>query len=79
MLIEIIFIVMPLLIGLGIDELSMNPNSIPRAKMVLRSITIPECEVIANEALGFRTALEVKKYLRRAIHKKFPGIEEVIK
>jgi len=69
----------PLLIGLGIDELSMNPASIPRAKMVLRSITIPECEEIAENALAFRTALEVKHYLRRTIHKKFPGIDEVIK
>lgn len=69
----------PLLIGLGIDELSMNPASIPRAKMVLRAITIPQCNEIAKGALNFRTALEVKKYLRRAIHKNFPGIEEVIK
>lgn len=68
----------PLLIGLGIDELSMNPASIPKAKMILRSITIPECEEIANNALGFRTALEVKRYLRRTIHDKFPGIEEVL-
>jgi phosphotransferase system enzyme I (PtsI) len=69
----------PLLIGLGVDELSMNPASIPRAKMVIRTITIPECEKIAQEALCFRTALEVKKYLRRAIHQQFPGIEKVIK
>lgn len=69
----------PLLIGLGIDELSMNPGSIPRAKMVLRGITIPECEEIAETALTFRTPLEVKRYLRRMIHKKFPGVDEVIK
>jgi phosphoenolpyruvate-protein kinase (PTS system EI component) len=72
-------IAIPLLIGLGVDELSMNPASIPRAKMVIRTITIPECEKVAQEALCFRTALEVKKYLRRAIHKNFPGIEKVIK
>ncbi len=69
----------PLLLGLGLDELSMNPASIPRAKMVLRSITIPECEEIAEGALNLRTALEVKRYLRRAIHKKFPGIDKVVK
>ncbi len=68
----------PLLIGLGIDELSMNPASIPKAKMILRSITIPECEKIAKNALGYRTALEVKRYLRRAIHDKFPGIDKVL-
>ncbi len=72
-------IAIPLLIGLGIDELSMNPSSIPQAKMVLRAITIPKCQEIAQQALGFRTALEVKKYLRRIIHRNFPGIEKVIK
>ena len=65
----------PLLIGLGLDELSMNPASIPRAKMILRTLTIPDCEKIAQGALDFRTALEVKRFLRREIHKKFPGIE----
>lgn len=69
----------PLLLGFGIDELSMNPASIPRAKLVLRSLTIPECEKIAYDALGYRTALEVKRFLRRAIHKTFPGVEKVIK
>jgi len=69
----------PLLIGMGIDELSMNPGSIPRAKMVVRAITIPECEEIAKGALNFRTPLEVKRYLRRNIHRKFPGIDKVTK
>jgi len=69
----------PLLLGFGIDELSMNPASIPRAKLVLRSLTIPQCEQIAKGALDFRTALEVKRFLRRAIHKNFPGIEKVVK
>lgn len=68
----------PLLIGLGLDELSMNPASIPRAKMILRTLTIPDCEEIAHGALGFRTALEVRRYLRRVIHKKFPSIEGVL-
>jgi phosphotransferase system enzyme I (PtsI) len=64
----------PLLIGLGIDELSMSPVAIPKAKMILRAVTVPECEEIARKALQFRSASEVKKYLRRAIMKRFPGI-----
>ena len=66
----------PLLIGMGIDELSMNPSSIPKAKMILRALTIPECEDMAKEVLGFRTALEVKRFLQRAIQKSFPGLEK---
>jgi phosphotransferase system enzyme I (PtsI) len=64
----------PLLIGLGIDELSMSPVAIPKAKMILRALTVPECEEIAAKALKFRGAGEVKKFLRRTIAKKFPGI-----
>jgi phosphotransferase system enzyme I (PtsI) len=71
-------IAIPLLIGLGIDELSMNPSSIPRAKMVLRAITIAQCESIAETAIGFRTALEVKKYLRRQLSSILPSIDKVI-
>ena len=67
----------PLLIGLGIDELSMSPVAIPRAKMVLRALTVPECEKIAARALKFRGAGEVKKFLKRTISKKFPGIGSI--
>lgn len=68
----------PLLVGLGIDELSMTPSSIPLAKLTLRSISHATCVTIAQEALDFRTATEVKRYLRRAIRKNFPGIDSVI-
>ncbi|MGQ9464813.1 MAG: phosphoenolpyruvate--protein phosphotransferase [bacterium] len=69
----------PLLIGLGIDELSMSPSAIPRAKLVLRTLTIPQCQEIAQEALKFRTALEVRRFLNRIVRKKFAGIESIMK
>jgi phosphoenolpyruvate-protein phosphotransferase len=64
----------PLLVGLGIDELSMSPVAIPKAKMVLRALTVPECENIALKALNFRGAVEVKKFLKRTLTKRFPGM-----
>lgn len=69
----------PLLVGFGIDELSMSPSSIPKAKLVLRTLTLSQCQEIAQEALNFRTALEVKKFLSRVVRKKFPGIEDLVK
>jgi phosphotransferase system enzyme I (PtsI) len=69
----------PLLVGFGIDELSMNPYSIPKAKLTLRAISTPKCAEIAQEALSYRTAIEVKRFLRRAVHKNFPGIDAIIK
>ncbi len=64
----------PLLVGLGIDELSMSPVAIPKAKMVLRALTVPECEKMAEKALNFRCASEVQKFLNRMIARRFPGI-----
>jgi len=46
----------PLLLGLGMDELSMNPQSIPRAKRVIRSLSVSDARSFAREALKKKTA-----------------------
>jgi phosphoenolpyruvate-protein kinase (PTS system EI component) len=38
------------------DELSMNPQSIPRAKRVLRSLSASDARSLAREALKKKTA-----------------------
>ena len=47
---------MPLLLGMGMDELSMNPQSIPRAKRVIRSLSVGDARLFAQEALKMKTA-----------------------
>ena len=46
----------PLLLGLGMNELSMNPQSIPRAKRVIRSLSVGDARSFAREALKKKTA-----------------------
>ena len=46
----------PLLLGMGMDELSMNPQSIPRAKRVIRSLSVSDARSFVNEALKKKTA-----------------------
>ena len=46
----------PLLLGMGMDELSMNPQSIPRAKRVIRSLSVGDARLFAQEALKQKTA-----------------------
>ncbi len=53
----------PLLLGLGLDEFSMNPPSIPAAKRLIGSLTLPQAQAIAREALAKPTAAEVRAYL----------------
>jgi phosphoenolpyruvate-protein phosphotransferase len=41
----------PVLVGLGVRELSMNPGSIPRAKDVVRHLRLDEAEALAERVL----------------------------
>ncbi len=54
----------PILLGLGIDELSMNPIAILEAKKVLRSIEYKQCQEIVDQLFAFNTAEGVKKFLQ---------------
>jgi phosphotransferase system enzyme I (PtsI) len=53
----------PLLLGLGIDELSMNPIAILEAKKVLRSMEYKRCRDIVDQLFAFTTADQIKKHL----------------
>jgi phosphotransferase system enzyme I (PtsI) len=53
----------PLLLGLGLRDLSATPHSIPRLKEVVRNISIPEAERIAAHACTLDLARDVEHYL----------------
>ncbi len=53
----------PLLVGLGVDELSMNPIEIPRAKKTIREVSKDSAEKIAAKALKAKSVSEVLKIL----------------
>jgi phosphotransferase system enzyme I (PtsI) len=54
----------PFLLGLGLDEFSMNAPAIPAAKRLIRSLSMSEAEKTAESALAMKTAQEVREYLR---------------
>jgi len=56
----------PLLLGLGMDELSMNPQSIPHIKRVIRSLSLESARSFLQEALKMRTARGVFGLTREA-------------
>jgi phosphotransferase system enzyme I (PtsI) len=41
----------PLLIGLGIDELSTSPTMVPRVKRAVQCLDLPACRELARQAL----------------------------
>lgn len=53
----------PVLVGLGIDELSVSVPAIPSVKATLARWTRTECVALAKEALNLATAAEVRELL----------------
>ena len=54
----------PLLVGLGLRQMSATPRKIPEIKRAVRNLTIADAERVAFEALRMETAREVTTYLR---------------
>lgn len=58
--------VTPLLLGLGLRQLSMNGNAVPLVKRQVRASVMTECERLANEALAAPDAQAVRRLLDQA-------------
>lgn len=53
----------PLLVGLGLDELSMNANKILKARKLIINLNFEECKELANKVLKLESTEEVKRIL----------------
>ncbi len=53
----------PVLLGLGIDELSMAPNSIPEVKARIRQWNYEDAKALAEEVLNLESAEAVRRFL----------------
>lgn len=51
----------PILIGLKLDELSANPPSLPQMKKLIRSLKLSDAENLARMALELSTSEEIRK------------------
>ena len=54
----------PILIGLSLDELSVNPPSIPNVKKLIRSISYNDAEQLAKKAIKMTDAKEVRNLVK---------------
>jgi len=62
----------PILLGLGLDELSMSAISIPRVKKIIRSMTYEDAVKLAEEALN----LEEPDEIRALVNSYLSGINQ---
>lgn len=53
----------PLLLGMGLDEFSMSAGALLAARRLIRSLSYEECKTIVEPALSLPTATEVQAYL----------------
>jgi phosphoenolpyruvate-protein kinase (PTS system EI component) len=56
----------PILLGLGVDELSMSPAQIPGAKQIIRQWSLADAQKLAGQALDLDSSEAVRKTVRRA-------------
>lgn len=54
-------VAVPILVGLGVDELSMAPAAIPQVKEIIRSLSLTEARELAQKALDLTSADEVRQ------------------
>ncbi len=56
----------PLLLGLGLDEFSMNPVAIPQVKEVVRRTSMEQARKLAEQAMSLSSSVEIEALLREA-------------
>ncbi len=69
-------VMIPILLGMGLDKFSMSPTVVPEVKKLIRSITIEEARAMACRAFSFSTAWEIENYVYDEAMKKFPDVLE---
>jgi phosphoenolpyruvate-protein kinase (PTS system EI component) len=58
-------VAVPVLIGLGIRELSAVPAMIPRIKGLIRELRVADCEALARDAMARSSAADVREIASR--------------
>ena len=61
-----------ILLGLEIDELSMNPLAIPKVKKVIRGSTLKESKELLEKVMTFSSASEIREFVNNYMRNRFP-------
>ena len=67
-------IYVPLLAGLGVDELSAAPPSIPRLKFLIRRLKMSEARELAEFGLSCESGAEILDRAKALVHQVAPGL-----
>jgi phosphotransferase system enzyme I (PtsI) len=62
-----------LLVGFGLDELSMNSDSVPTVKNIIRKLSAEEARAVAAETLHLPTVKDVSRFLDEKFRRLLSG------
>ena len=60
------------LVGLGVDELSLNPGGIPRVKAIVRAIHTNQAQELARQALEAESVIQVREIAQAFLDQYLP-------
>jgi phosphotransferase system enzyme I (PtsI) len=69
-------LMIPLLLGLGVDELSVAPQAVPQIKYLIRRIKMSEAKEIAEAALTSEASTEILDRSQRLVRSVAPSLFE---
>ncbi len=64
----------PLLLGLGIEELSTSPSLVPRVKKAVQSLDIPTCQHLVGQALAAESAADILELTSALAKERYPDL-----
>ncbi|MGA1193301.1 MAG: phosphoenolpyruvate--protein phosphotransferase [Kiritimatiellia bacterium] len=68
----------PLLIGLGADELSVSPGAVPLVKDVIRQVRYSQAEELAEAAMGSDSGADVMQRCQELVREIAPEVLELV-
>jgi len=64
----------PLLLGLGVDELSVSATLVPQVKSAIRSLAVEECRQLVKQAMERDTPTEILELCAELARKRYPNL-----
>jgi phosphotransferase system enzyme I (PtsI) len=64
----------PLLLGLGVDELSVSPSLVPRVKSAIRGLSRKECRTLLKEVLELDTPAEILERSKQLAQERYGAL-----
>ncbi len=65
----------PLLLGMGLRQLSVIPQAIPSIKQLIRNVSISECEEHAKKVYQLDLARDIENFLRGELNRFLPEVK----